>query len=58
MSTSILKLPFDVVDCIASYLTVREYTFWSQVNHKFQEDLNNDGTARKCLQVQSIGPSL
>ena len=55
MSTSILQLPFDVVDWIAGYLNVRDYTCLSQANHKFKEDLDSDGTAKKCLQVLSIG---
>ena len=51
MPANLENLPFDIFYHIACYLEIRDYTQLSRVCTKFNELLQNDSTARSCLQV-------
>jgi hypothetical protein len=51
MPANLDNLPFDILHSIACYLEIRDYTHLSRVCKKFDVLLQNDSTARSCLQV-------
>ena len=51
MPISLAGLPSDIIRCIADYLNIRGYTCLSSVCQKFSKDLQDEGDARKCIQV-------
>lgn len=51
MPANLENLPFDVFHSVACYLEIRDYTHLSRVCTKFNVLLQNDSTARACLQV-------
>ena len=51
MPTCVLDLPYDILHYVSAYLTVREYTHLSFVNRQFHQYLQNERTARLCLEV-------
>ena len=54
MPTCVLDLPYDVLHYVSSYLTVREYTYLSLVNHQLHQYLRNERTAKFCLEVSFL----
>ena len=54
----ITDLPFDIINGIASNLSIRDYIGLSNTNRKFYKDLQEEGAARKCVQVVPSTSSL
>jgi hypothetical protein len=52
MSICIADLPWDIVNCVAGYLNIKDYVCLSNTSRSFYRDLQDEGIARKCLQVR------
>lgn len=55
MQNSLTCLPYDLIVQIATALDLRSFVNFSRVCRRIHGHLQNDGTARRCLQVSVNG---